>query len=904
MGNKGIGTITRPIKSRIGEILACTFLFLMGLFLISRTIVYAEEPGKVAVLPFRIHAPEPLDHLKRNLQQILSIYLEDKGLSVISPTSVNKHPKASSTILPLEDITSLGRELEAAWVVTGDLTEVGRTISLDMKVYDITAKQPPFSIFVTEDDIDRVNNAVERVATSINNKIAGVVQIDSIQVRGNKRVETEAILAVIETKKGDSLDYDKLDEDLRAIYKLGYFQDVNIETEKGPKGVIVIFNVKEKRSIASISFEGNKKVKEKELMEETGIKLYSILNLSEITQSINRLEEFYRQKGYYNVEIKDKLHDLPNNEVSLVFDVTEGEKVYIREIKFIGNKHFDDSELKGVLQTKKRGLLSFFLKTGLLDREKLEFDRHKLISFYQNQGYLRAKVGEPKITYEEGEGLTITFEIIEGEPYEVNEVKITGDLIVPAEVLLEKVEIKKEKYFNREIVRKDTLTLRETYADVGYAYADVTPLTDEDDKKHLVNITYRISKKEKVRFERINISGNDRTRDKVIRRELDVIEGEFFSGEGLRNSTQNLHRLGFFSDVEVQTKKGSQDDLVILDIKVKEQATGNLSMGIGYSSFDKTAGTFSLSESNLFGRGQRAIAIVAIGSRTADFNLSFTEPWFLNKRLSVTTTLYRFRREFDEYTKSSLGGGLTVGFPLRRIDRFTTSTLGYRYDDSDIFDVSPNAAPEILEMVGTNITSSFNFLISRDSRDKIWDTSRGSINSFRFEYAGDPLGGTVAFNRYEPRTAWFFPLPFETVFLVQGRWGYLAERPDDGILPSFQKYRIGGINTVRGFEAFSISPIDPETGDKVGGEKMMVYNFEYRFPLLKKQGVTGLVFFDAGNVWRKVENYSFSDLRTSAGGGIRWYSPVGPLRVEYGINLDPRPGESSGKVEFAMGGTF
>jgi outer membrane protein insertion porin family len=231
-------------------------------------------------------------------------------------------------------------------------------------------------------------------------------------------------------------------------------------------------------------------------------------------------------------------------------------------------------------------------------------------------------------------------------------------------------------------------------------------------------------------------------------------------------------------------------------------------------------------------------------------------------------------------------------------------TLGYRYDDADILDVGPNAAPEIKEMVGTNVTSSINFLISRDSRDKLWDTSKGSINSFRFEYAGDPLGGTVAYNRYEPRTAWFFPLPWETVFLAQGRWGYLVERSEDGILPAFQKYRIGGINTVRGFEAFSIAPRDPVSGDIVGGEKMMNYNLEFRFPLLKSQGVTGLVFFDAGNVWRKDQNFDFGDLRTSAGGGIRWYSPVGPLRLEYGFNLDPRPGESSGKFEFAMGGNF
>jgi outer membrane protein insertion porin family len=724
MGKTGIGNTTRPARIRIRELLGCTFLFILGFCIVFRAIAWAEEPGKVAVLPFRIHAPEPLDHLKKNLQVMLYINLGNKDLPMINPNVVNKHPNAFTTVLPLKDVISIGQDLGAAWVITGDLTQIGRTISLDLKVFDITTKEPPFSIFITEDDIDRVNNAIKRAAVSTYNQIAGVVQIDSVKIQGNKRVESEAILAVMNSKKGESLDYDKLDGDLRAIYKLGYFQDVSIETERGPKGAIITFIVKEKESISKISFEGNKKVKEKDLMEEAGIKLYSIRNPSEITQSINRLEEFYRQKGYYNVEITEKLLELPNNEVSLTYQVVEGEKVYIRKIEFVGNERFDDGDLKGVLQTKKRGLLSIFTKSGLLNKDKLEFDRHKLISFYHNQGFLKAKVGEPKVSYKEDEGLTITFEIIEGDLYKVNDVKITGDLIVPAEILLETMAIKDQEYFSREIVRKDT-----------FAYADVTPLTNEDDKNHLVNITYRISKKQKVRFERINISGNDRTRDKVIRRELDVIEGEFFSGEGLRRSTQNLHRLGFFGNVEVKTKKGSQNDLIVLDINVEEQATGSLSMGIGYSSFDKTAGTFSLSESNLFGRGQKAAATVSLGSRTADFNIKFTEPWFLDKRLSVTTDLYRFRREFDEYTKDSVGGALRVGFPLRRLDPWTSLTVGYRYDDADIFDVSPNAAPEIKEMIGTNVTSAANFMISRDSRDKLWDTSRGSINSLRFEYA-------------------------------------------------------------------------------------------------------------------------------------------------------------------------
>jgi outer membrane protein insertion porin family len=291
-----------------------------------------------------------------------------------------------------------------------------------------------------------------------------------------------------------------------------------------------------------------------------------------------------------------------------------------------------------------------------------------------------------------------------------------------------------------------------------------------------------------------------------------------------------------------------------------------------------------------------------IGSRTTEFDIKFTEPWFLDMPLSAGIDIYKWKREYDEYTKDSLGGGLRFGFPIG-IDYFTRGLASYYYDDADIFDIDDNAAFAIKEMEGRNVTSSIVLGITRNSKNMPWNTSEGSFNSLSFEYAGGFLGGDVGFDKYLATTAWYFPLPFKTVLMTQGRWGYINQHSDEK-LPVYQKFQIGGINTVRGFDYYEISPRDPETGDKIGGEKMMIYNVEYRFPLLKEHGVTGLVFFDAGNVWTKDQNYSFKDLRTSAGPGIRWYSPFGPLRLEYGKNLDPLPGESSGKIEFGVGGLF
>jgi outer membrane protein insertion porin family len=363
--------------------------------------------------------------------------------------------------------------------------------------------------------------------------------------------------------------------------------------------------------------------------------------------------------------------------------------------------------------------------------------------------------------------LIVTIQVVEGERYAVNQVAVEGELIEPEEELLKKLGIKKEKYFSREVVRNDVLTLRGVYADQGYAYAEVGPIISEDDKNQQVDIAYRIDPGEKVRFERINIYGNTVTRDKVIRRELDVIEGEYFTGLGLRRSTERLHRLGFFEDLEIQTKKGSQDDLMVLDINVKERPTGSFSIGAGYSGYEGATGLIQVSQSNLFGRGQRLGASVKASTKTTQFDVRFTEPWLFDRRLSAGIDLYKWNREFSDYTRDSYGGALRFKIPAG-LDEYTWATARYLYDDSTIKDVAPTAAFPVREMVGGNLTSSLTLGMERDSKDRLWNPSRGSENKLIFEYAGGVLGGDVYFNRYEFSTAWYFPLFWETNFMVQG----------------------------------------------------------------------------------------------------------------------------------------
>ena len=862
----------------------------------------AQQKKSAAVLPFTIHGPQPLDAMKRTLQGMLTDRLAKHGISMIPQNDVNRHPVASLPTPDPVELINLGKNLGADLVIAGSLTQIGKRISLDLKALDVTGERPPFSLFMVEDDIDRLNEAMDRASKSLYNQIVGIVQIDSVLVKGNQRVESDAILAVVESRKGESLDFDKLDKDLRAVYAMGYFNDVRIETEDGAKGKMVIFSVSEKPSIGRITFKGNNKIKADDLTKESGIKLYSIYTPNDVKLSVNKLKDYYRQEGYYTVEITDKVEEIPRNEVALTYEISEGEKIYIQKIEFVGNTKFKDGKLKDVMDTSEKGLLSWFTKSGVLDKKRLETDAQKITVFYQNQGYIRAKVGEPTVRYESGYGLIIKIEIIEGAQYFVNNVSVTGDLIKPTEELLKKLAVVKKEPYSREIVRKDVLTLRDTYANEGYAYAEVVPLTKEDDSNHTVDISYQATKGNEVRFGRITVTGNMSTRDKVIRRDLEVYEGEYYSGQGMRNSIANLHRLGFFEDVEVQTKKGSAEDLMDLHINVKEKPTGTFTMGAGYSGYEGAVGTVQVSQNNLFGSGQKLMAQLRIGTKSSYYDIRFTEPRVNDTKLSAGIDLFKWMYEYDDYTRDSFGGALRTRFPIG-LDGYTMGFAKYLYDDTTISDVRPGAAFEIRDMEGQSLTSSITVGMDRDSKDRPWNTRSGSYNSISFEYAGGVLGGDVFFNRYEITTQWFLPWRWDTAFMVMGRWGYVQQR-EGGELPVYQKYRLGGIKTVRGYDYESISPVDPRTGDKIGGEKMMIYNFEFRFPLMKEQGIIGVLFFDAGNSFREEEGWTFSDMPRSVGAGIRWYSPLGPIRVEYGYILNRRPEDSTGGVEFQIGGAW
>ncbi|MGD8563068.1 MAG: outer membrane protein assembly factor BamA [Desulfarculaceae bacterium] len=875
-------------------------LLVMALFFLTPAAVGAAGPVQVAVFPFDVFSREPLTNLRLELQEMLKTRLEREGLKVLDPTQVNQALKETGKPLDLSLARSLANQLKADYAVYGSLTVIGSRVSLDLKVLDALGMSRPQSIFVEGAGLTSLPPLADKLASEVASRVSGREQVADIQVKGNRRIEAEAIKAVLATKAGGPFSSIRLDEDLRAVWKMGYFDDVRVQTADSPQGKIITFLVKEKPTVREIQFVGNKAFESKDLRDQTGLKTFGVFQPSVIKEAETKIVKLYHDKGYYDVKVASEVMDLPSGDKGVKFTIQEGDKVFIESIRFSGNKSFEADELRDVMSTKEEGWLSWLTDDNILDRSKLEQDREKINDFYYNHGYLNARVGEPQITRGKG-GLIITFPVVEGERYKVSALSVTGELLLPQPEMMKLLKTKVNDWFNRKQVRDDLTTLHDLYADRGFAYVEVRPQVRENTADKSVSIVFDINKGQKVYFERIIITGNTNTRDNVIRRVLSVTEGSLFNSAALRRSNARLYSLGYFEDVHISTSRGSTPDKMDLKINVKEKRTGSFSVGGGYSTEDLVMAMGSISESNLFGMGYRLQLRGTFGAKASRYTLSFTDPWLFDMPISAGFDLYNWKREYTSYDRDSTGGNLRFGFPLP-LPYFRLSTQ-YKYEQTKVSNVSDSASLIIRDQVGTHTTSSIKATIRRDSRNHIWNPTRGSDNSLSAEYAGDPLGGDNTFIKVIADTGWYVPLWFEHVLVLHARMGWLTDH-SNGNLPIYEKFFLGGIHTLRGFDRWSVGPKDPATGDVIGGERMAMANIEYRFPLLMKLGLVGVVFYDTGNAWSSADGYDISDLRESVGCGLRWYSPVGPLRLEYGHVLDPQPGESEQNWEFTIGGTF
>jgi len=761
--------------------------------------------------------------------------------------------------------------------------------------------------------------AAEKVSTdqAASDKAAGD-KITAVKVTGNRRIETAAIVQVVRVKAGELLDPAKVDADLRAIFKLGHFTDVKAQTDSADGGVVLEYVVQEKPIVREIKVEGAKEITPEKVRDAVLIKPNSVYSAKDLQKSIQKVKKLYADEGYYLAEVSGDLSKRSDTELHVIFRIKEGKKVLIQAINFDGNRAFTDKKLKKAMETSEEWFLSWLTGAGTYKEEVLKNDTALLTELYMNNGYVNVKIGEPTVELlPDKSGLKINIGITEGEQYRIGTLGFKGELLESAEVLSGKLKEKSGELFSRSNLRTDVFTLTDFYADKGFAFANAAPLTKLNAETRTIDITFEMEKGEKVSIDRINVTGNTKTRDKVVRRELRLDEGDFYSSTALKRSKQNLMNTGFFEEANLVTVKGSAPDKLDLNVEVKEKPTGTFSVGAGYSSLDGIIGQGSVQQANFLGLGLKMTAAVSFGSKSQTYNLGLTDPYFLDSKWTLGGDIYRNERQYLDYTRRATGGDIKAGYPIS--DTLSTFWL-YKYEQKEIFDESAELLNNIqfgaiVAPEATSTTSAVIGSITSNTTDYRLDPSTGMMNTLSVEFAG--LGGTNRYLRYITEHTLFHPVLWG-VGSVRGTLGYVQSLGGREI-PIDEKFYLGGISSLRGYSPRTVSPnrttpvpiiglngSEGTTEGRVylGGAVEAVANVEYTFPLLKEAGLKGVVFFDAGNSDDTFKD-TFSNILTSYGAGIRWFSPIGPLRLEYGIPINPRAGiDPNGRLEFSIGSIF
>ncbi len=720
--------------------------------------------------------------------------------------------------------------------------------------------------------------------------------VTAIEVKGLKRIEEGAVKARLSQKLGDPVSQERINEDIRSIFKLGYFEDVKVEIEAFEGGVRLFYLVREKPAIVRIDLQGNKMIEDAKIREKMSITPGSIADTVLIQDNALKIAKYYEEEGYWLTNVIPVIKKISENEITLTYQIEEGDKVRIRQITVEGNTNLSSSRIKKVMETKEWWLFSFVSSGGYLKKDQLEADMDRIRNLYFNNGFLKVIVGEPEIVVDKDKkGMTITLRIAEGSQYNIAAVEIAGNRLFDTDTIRQKTTLTPNSLFRKDILERDMHAISDLYSRNGYALVSVVPNLTPDEQSRKVQVLLTIEEGDKYRIGRIEISGNTKTRDKVIRREIRLDEGETFDSSKLKRSYERINNLGFFDAVDMIPKPKDENKTIDIDVRVKERPTGFMSIGGGYSSADGFIATADLTQGNLFGKGQYIKVKGELGGKTSYYELSFRDPYFLDRPISLSTGIYKHRREYIEFDKEAYGFYLGLG---KSFDEYWRGDIVYNFEKATIDDIKDGASSIVTDQAGTSTTSSITPTITRDSRDNYLDPTRGSRNSLMLTLAG--LGGSNGFIKSVFDSGWYFPIG-ETTIMARGRVGY-SKALFGKKLPLYERFYVGGINTVRGLGLGEAGPRDDVSGDPIGGTTELIFNLEYIFPLSTEMKLKGLVFFDAGNAYDDFDD--FGKLRYTSGLGIRWMSPMGPIRLEWGYNIDPKPGEGSNKFEFAFGSFF
>ena len=870
----------------------------------------ASDAVRVAVLPFQINGGADIDYLNEELPSLFAQRLANKGMKVIPPKETLRLLKRQKVgQLNLAAARAIAKQTGADYAVYGSFSKTGDAFSIDARMVDASGEKSAQPLFVQKANMMELLPAVDELVEKMGGGAVKGDAISDIQIRGLKVLDPDVVLMRLSTRKGDVVDPATLNTEIKRIWDLGYFSDVSADVERSGMGRVLVFTVKEKPRIDDVIVNGSDEVKKDDILAAMSSKTGSVLNDRLLAEDIQKITELYRKEGFYLAEVAYHIDQKANSASAvLVFDVKEGKKLYIKEIKIEGLENIDAGDLKKELALQEHGILSWVTGTGVLREEYLERDSAAITAYAMNHGYIDIQVAAPQVDYAE-DGITVTFTVKEGTRYKLGELGFKGDLIDTDERLFEVVKIDDFKdsngYFSLSVIQDDIKALTDFYGNYGYAFAEV----DMDTRKHPEDGTNDIffvpNKKQKVHIRRVVTQGNTRTRDNVIFRELRLADGDLFDGSKLRRSNERLNRLRYFTQADTTIVPTDKDDEVDLRVNLKEDRTGALMGGVGYSSFYQFGVSGSIMERNLFGRGYSLGLQGFVSGKSSYLDLSFVNPRIYDTDFGFSNNAYAIWEEWDDFEKKTIGNTIRLFHP---IGEYTSASVGYRLDRYTLFNIPESASRAYKEYEGKNLSSVLSTSVTYDSTDSRERPTSGVMARLSAEYGGGGIGGNDNFFKPIGEMQSFHTL-FRNpnhIFHWRGRIGGVFENSDKPV-PVFDRFFIGGIDSIRGYDTEDLAPRDPEYDDEIGGDRMGFLNLEYIWTIHPEMGIALVPFFDIGyNIDSKQQSDPFSDLKKSVGLELRWRSPMGDLRFAYGYPLDKNvKGENpGGRFEFSMGQFF
>ena len=727
--------------------------------------------------------------------------------------------------------------------------------------------------------------------------------IHAVIIQGNERISDETIRYYIKTKPGEPLSRSLIRQDIQEIHGLGHFKDIQVETRETLNGLDVIFKVEEIPSVGLLEVTGSDQIDINAILEKIPIKRGATFREYLIQESREEIKNLYNDKGYFFVKVNIQAKANDQNQVDVLIRIKEGEKVAIQKVRLSGNRSLTDKEILKIIETQAKTWLSFIDDSGIYKKDVLKLDLLRIEAFYQDHGFLKVRVMEPKTDVNrKNRNIYITIPVEEGAQYKVGKIIIKEDDTFSGQELRQAMKIQEGEIYNLSQIRADVLNLTELYSEKGYAYADISPVTNINEASRTVDLEIKTDRGRKVYVGQINIQGNTKTLDNVIRREFRLKEGELFNSKKLKRSKQRINNLGFFEDVKIDTRPGKSADLLDIETTITERPTGSFSVGAGFSSVENLIFTANVSQDNIFGRGQKLAFGVELSSRRNNFNLSFTDPRIFDSTISGGIDAFNRKSNFFSFESRNRGGGFRLG---KAIGEYDWMGLSYRYEDIRVTGVQATNETAFL-FNGERTTSRISPSYVRDTRDDFLNPTTGWRHKARFDLGG--LGG-LKFYRSAYEVSYYRPLVGKLIGAIHSEINW-AEGYGGDLLPIFERYFMGGPNSLRGFTIRDIGP-KSETGDPVGGTKSLLINAELQYPFTKT--FRGFIFYDRGNVYgdgpnlaTTTEKFDIGEMRSSLGLGIRFVSPFGPIGFAYGYKLDRNELDQNpaGEFHFSAGGGF